>query len=65
MRKEIEITFDETGEARVEARGYRGATCTADTKPFEDALGVVAGARHLKPEFHQVAEGTVRAGGGR
>ena len=65
MRKEIEITFDEKGQAQVEAKGYRGAGCTTDTRPFEDALGVLSTPRQLKPEFHQVAEATVKAGGGR
>jgi|CXWL01.1.fsa_nt_gi hypothetical protein len=65
MPKTIEITFDEHGEARIEAKGYRGRSCATDTRPFEEALGVVAGPRHLKPEFHQVAESTVKAGGGR
>ena len=51
--KQIVVTISPDGsEIKIEALGYRGASCAADTKPLEDALGVVV-TRDLKAEFHQ------------
>ncbi|AUB44163.1 hypothetical protein COO91_10386 (plasmid) [Nostoc flagelliforme CCNUN1] len=31
-----------TGEVKVEAEGFEGASCLSATQPFEEALGVVS-----------------------
>ena len=51
MGQQIVVTISPEGEAKIEASGFVGATCTAATKPLEEALGVSAG-RQLKPEYH-------------
>jgi hypothetical protein len=53
MRKTIEVTFSPDGKFTVEAHGFNGSSCHADTKAFEEALGEVQ-TRRRKAEFYQV-----------
>lgn len=60
----IEITFEDDGNVKIEASGYRGGACETATRPFEEVLGVVSGPRQLKPEHRLPATvATAKAGG--
>ena len=37
--KKIVITVGRTGQAYIDAEGFKDASCKTATKPFEDALG--------------------------
>ncbi|AUB41930.1 hypothetical protein COO91_08021 [Nostoc flagelliforme CCNUN1] len=51
MERSVLIHVDKvTGEVRVEAEGFEGLSCLSATQPFEEALGVVEGARIFKEE---------------
>ena len=49
--KQIEILVAPTGEVKIDAKNFNGASCTQATKPFVEALGVQT-ANKLKPEFY-------------
>lgn len=51
MSKQIEIVIGPDGKVEIEAVNFRGNSCAAATKAFEEALGVV-GKRKRKPEWH-------------
>uniref|UniRef100_A0A7V4LDT3 DUF2997 domain-containing protein n=1 Tax=Desulfobacca acetoxidans TaxID=60893 RepID=A0A7V4LDT3_9BACT len=48
--QEIIIEFDESGEVRMEGKGFQGKACDEAMGAFEKALGVVAD-RSNKPEY--------------
>jgi hypothetical protein len=53
--QEIIINFDESGEVRMEGKGFQGKSCDEAMGVFEQALGVVTN-RKNKPEYFR-AEG--------
>lgn len=60
MKQQVILTISPDGtEAKIDAVGFVGSSCTAATAPLERALGVVAG-RQLKPEYHQQVVGTAQ-----
>jgi len=48
--QEIIIDFDESGEVRMEGKGFQGKSCDEAMGAFEKALGVVTD-RKNKPEY--------------
>jgi hypothetical protein len=48
----IEVIVSPTGQAKVETRGFTGASCRDASRFVEGALGQPAG-EHLTAEFHQ------------
>jgi len=52
MKKTIEVTIGPDGKFSVEAHGFKGTTCHAATKAFEEALGEVQSSRRTA-EFFQ------------
>ncbi len=52
-KKRIEILFGPDGERIIEAFGYKGKGCKADTKFLEDALGKTVDVKQ-KIEWHMV-----------
>jgi hypothetical protein len=50
VSRRILVKVSPTGEITVEAKGFRGKSCTDATKAIEDALGSRT-ARTLKPAF--------------
>jgi hypothetical protein len=49
---EIIIDFEETGEVKLEGKGFQGKSCDEAMGHFEKALGVVSD-RKNKPEYFQ------------
>jgi len=49
---EIIIDFEETGEVKLEGKGFQGKSCDEAMGHFEKALGVVSN-RKNKPEHFQ------------
>ena len=39
MKKQIVIDIDDTGEVRIETRGYRGKSCIEETQFLKELLG--------------------------
>ncbi len=52
MKKTIEVTFAPDGQFSVQAHGFKGSSCHAATKAFEEALGEVQSTRRTA-EFFQ------------
>ena len=50
MPQQITVTVSPTGDAKVEASGYRGASCVDATRQLEEALGKTS-ADAKTPEF--------------
>lgn len=59
--EEIIIDIDETGNVKVEGKGFRDGDCLKLTKDIEDALGTIE-KRSLKPEA-RVAKTVLRKKG--
>ena len=57
MARVIEVTVSPQGEVTVQTRGYVGGECLQASKPFEQALGVVA-TDHKTAEYYSVNEAT-------
>jgi hypothetical protein len=55
MKRSIEITVSPTGDASVEAIGFKGADCEKATRFIEEALGEVK-TRQRTPEYHQTRQ---------
>jgi hypothetical protein len=61
--KEIILKFDlKTGQAKIEAQGFKGSTCTEATRFLKEALGNVTDYRNKAEYFETSLEvtGTVR-----
>ena len=50
--QEIVIDFEETGEVKMEGKGFQGKSCDEAMGYFEKALGAVSD-RKNKPEYFQ------------
>jgi hypothetical protein len=51
--KTIKILFAPDGTSKMEAFGYSGKQCLADTAHIEAAIGKLSGSRVTKPEMHR------------
>ena len=49
----IVLEIDNDGVVEIAAMGYTGKSCLTATRPLEEALGLPAGKRHLKPEMNR------------
>jgi hypothetical protein len=54
LKHSIEVTIEEDGAVKIEAKGFQGADCDKATKFLEEALGTV-GSKRKKPEHAQTA----------
>ena len=50
--KSIVVNVSDTGEVKIEAIGFKGASCEKATAAIEKALGVVK-SKTKKPDFYQ------------
>lgn len=55
-KQEIEITISPSGEVSFQVKGVKGASCVAETKFLEDALGGEVIEREHTPEYYQQPE---------
>ena len=62
VRRELEIVIGPDGEVVVTTRGFKGATCEAEVKPLEKALGKPA-KRARTREYHERAQSTQKTTG--
>ena len=53
--KQIIIEVNTDGEVKIEAVGFKGASCERQTAALEKALGTIK-SRKRKPEFYQQVE---------
>lgn len=60
--KQVILTFNEDGSAKVEAHGFKGKGCEQATAPFEAVLGLDTSGRVKKPEYQQTERQAVKAG---
>jgi hypothetical protein len=52
--RKIKVKIDPAGRPTIEAEGFTGSSCTAATKPIEDAFRGGDFDRNYRPEYHQV-----------
>jgi len=52
MQKQIVVDIDESGETRIETRGFKGAVCLEESKFLKDLLGKEL-SQYLTPMFYQ------------
>lgn len=58
-----EVTFTiENGQVKIEATGFKGGSCEAATKAFEDILGGAITGKKRKSEFYQQEQATLKVG---
>ena len=57
--KEIVIDVLDTGEVKIETKGYQGKACIAETQFLKDLLGKET-ARQLTPTYYQRQGQTIR-----
>ncbi len=62
MSKKVIIEVLPTGEVKMQAKGFKGRSCLAASKPFREALGIPDEAVEPTSEMYQVgAKSDVRA----
>jgi len=58
MAKKIKFHISSDGEVKLDVEGAVGNECEAMTKPFEEALGIVADRKHKDSYYSQTTETT-------
>jgi len=56
MQKQIVVDIDDSGEVRIETKGFKGSVCLEESKFLKDLLGQEI-SQYLTPMFYQ--KGTV------
>lgn len=51
-KKQIVVDIDDSGEVRIESKGFKGPTCLEETQFLKDLLGQEL-SRYLTPMFYQ------------
>ena len=52
MQKQIVVDIDDSGETRIETKGFKGPVCLEESKFLKDLLGQEL-SRYLTPMFYQ------------
>jgi Protein of unknown function (DUF2997) len=59
-KKELEITIGPDGEVKVLVKCIKGASCVAETKFLEEALGDTIESRELTDEYYEQPQGVTQ-----
>ena len=60
-KKELEITIGPDGEVQVLVKCIKGASCVAETKFLEEALGNTIESRELTDEYYEQPQGVAQS----
>jgi len=52
MQKQIVVDIDDSGEVRIETKGFKGSVCLEESKFLKDLLGQEL-SQYLTPMFYQ------------